>query len=150
MEYEVRLETVEPRMLAAARGRCTTMAEIPAKIRELLDQVWPYVKEHKIQTTGINVVLYRPEPEGLQMEAGAWVTSAFPESPQVVQRSTPGGMVATTTHVGPYQGIPAAHDAIAKWCRDNHRERAGPNWEVYGHWTDDPAKLQTDIFHLLR
>jgi hypothetical protein len=30
---------------------------------------------------------------------------------------------------------------------------AGPNWEVYGHWTDewnsDPAKIRTDVFYLL-
>lgn len=150
MAYEVHLETVQPRMLAAARGLCTAMPDIPAKIHELLDQVWPYVRQQQIQTTGINVVLYRPEPEGLRMEAGVWVLSAFPESPQVIQTSTPGGLAATTTHMGPYYGIPNAHDAILKWCAANHRERAGPTWEVYGHWSDDPAKLRTDIFHLLR
>jgi len=26
---------------------------------------------------------------------------------------------------------------------------AGPNWEIYGHWTDDPAQLRTDVFYLL-
>ena len=150
MAYEVHLETVQPRMLAAARGRCATMADIPAKIHELLDQVWPYVKQHQIKTTGINVVLYRPEPDGLQMEAGVWVTEPFPESAPIIQTSTPGGPAATTTHMGPYSGIPNAHDAIVKWCSANHRERAGPTWEVYGHWSDDPAKLRTDIFHLLR
>jgi hypothetical protein len=23
-------------------------------------------------------------------------------------------------------------------------------WEIYGDWDEDPAKLRTDIFHLLR
>jgi effector-binding domain-containing protein len=147
--YEVHLETVQPRMLVAAQGRCTTMADIPAKIHELLDQVWPYVKQHRIQTTGINVVLYRPKPDGLEMEAGVWVAEPFSESAQIIQTATPGGLTATTTHIGPYNGIPAGHDAITKWCADNHRELAGPAWEVYGHWSDDAAKLRTDIFHLL-
>ena len=150
MGYEVRLETVQPRMLAAACGLCTNMADIPAKIHELLGQVWSYVRRHQIQTTGINVVLYRPEPEGLRMEAGVWVTQSFPESAQVIQTSTPGGLTAMTTHTGPYYGIPGAHDAIIQWCAANHRERVGPNWEVYGHWNEDPAQLRTDIFHLLR
>jgi hypothetical protein len=24
------------------------------------------------------------------------------------------------------------------------------SWELYGHWEDDPAKLRTDVFYLLR
>ena len=27
---------------------------------------------------------------------------------------------------------------------------AGPNWEVYGHWHDDPSQLRTDVFYLLQ
>ncbi len=27
---------------------------------------------------------------------------------------------------------------------------AGPSWEVYGHWHEDPAQLKTDIYYLLR
>ena len=26
---------------------------------------------------------------------------------------------------------------------------AGPCWEVYGDWHDDPAKRRTDMYHLL-
>jgi len=26
---------------------------------------------------------------------------------------------------------------------------AGPRWEVYGHWSDNPATRRTDIFYLL-
>jgi hypothetical protein len=25
----------------------------------------------------------------------------------------------------------------------------GVDWEIYGHWDDDPAKLRTDVFYLL-
>jgi hypothetical protein len=42
-----------------------------------------------------------------------------------------------------------AHDAIRQWCRDNERQIAGPNWEVYGHWSDDPDQRRTDVFYLL-
>ena len=26
---------------------------------------------------------------------------------------------------------------------------AGPNWEVYTHWEEDPAKLRTEVYYLL-
>ena len=63
--------------------------------------------------------------------------------------STPAGTVATTVHMGPYDQMRPAHEAIHQWAGENGRKLAGPSWEVYGHWSDDPAKLRTDIFYLL-
>ncbi len=53
--------------------------------------------------------------------------------------------VATTIHMGPYSEIPSAHGAVRQWCEDHAHEIAGPNWEVYGDWSDDPNRLRTDI-----
>ncbi|HTP18344.1 MAG TPA: hypothetical protein VMJ65_01995 [Solirubrobacteraceae bacterium] len=30
------------------------------------------------------------------------------------------------------------------------RDLAGPRWEIYGHWREDPNELETEIFWLLR
>ncbi len=92
---------------------------------------------------GLNVVVYTcPEPGeqeiacGVQLEQGG-------------NASTPAGIVATTTYIGPYDRMKPAHDAIHSWARENGRQLAGPSWEVYGHWSDDPAQLRTDICYLL-
>jgi effector-binding domain-containing protein len=42
-----------------------------------------------------------------------------------------------------------AHNAIHQWAKENNQPLAGPSWEIYGHWTDDPAALRTDIYYLL-
>src|SRR5262249_28162531 len=68
----------------------------------------------------------------------------------VVCSSTPAGLVATTAHFGPYARLGEAHQAILRWCADHGYKLAGPSWEVYGHWDDDPAKLRTDIYYLLQ
>jgi hypothetical protein len=56
-------------------------------------------------------------------------------------------------HFGPYDRLPAAHHAIRRWCADHGDTAAGPNWEVYGHWTDewnnDPGKVRTDVSYLV-
>lgn len=61
--------------------------------------------------------------------------------------------MATTTHYGPYGRLGEAHEAIQRWCGDNGYTPAGPQWEIYGHWTDewnrDLSKIQTDVFYLL-
>ena len=64
--------------------------------------------------------------------------------------STPAGTAATTVYLGPYDQMKLAHEAIHQWARENGRRLAGPSWEVYGHWSDDPARLRTDIFICFR
>jgi hypothetical protein len=55
-----------------------------------------------------------------------------------------------TAHLGPYNRLGEAHAAIRKWCADHGHALTGVSWEIYGHWTDDPAQLRTDVFYLLR
>lgn len=33
--------------------------------------------------------------------------------------------------------------AVRAWYVAGGLELAGPNWEIYGDWNDDPAKLET-------
>jgi effector-binding domain-containing protein len=144
MNYEVRIERVEPRRLAVARGS-TTRAELGAAIIQLLDQVWPVLREQQVQT-GHNVVVYRG---GLrQIEAGVEVFGTFHETEAVHASSTPGGEVVTTAHWGEYSGLANAYAALARWCADNDRRTTGVSWEVYGDWHADPRQVRTDIFFL--
>jgi effector-binding domain-containing protein len=57
---------------------------------------------------------------------------------------------AMTTHHGDYGRMSEANAAILAWCRANGRLRAGPSWEVYGHWHEDPAQLRTEVYYLLQ
>jgi len=38
---------------------------------------------------------------------------------------------------------------VIEWCRSQGHRLSGTRWEVYGHWTDDPSKLRTDVYYLL-
>jgi hypothetical protein len=42
------------------------------------------------------------------------------------------------------------HDAILAWTRANGRALARRSWEIYGDWSDDPAKVETTICYLLK
>ena len=71
----------------------------------------------------------------------------------MVRSATPAGAVAWTTHLGPYAGLGAAHDAVHRWSAANGRKLAGPRWEVYGHWQEEwsssPSRIRTDVYYLL-
>jgi effector-binding domain-containing protein len=43
----------------------------------------------------------------------------------------PGGPVATTMHVGPYDTVASAYFALEAWMREHHYVQTGPPWEAY-------------------
>lgn len=143
---EVRTEHVAARPLAVASA-VTTAARLGDDIRSLLGLVWPVLRAQGVET-GLNVVVYRSNP--MTIEAGVEVLSAFDETERVRRSATPAGEAATTTHWGDYSQMRPAYQALEDWSRQTGRAFAGVSWEVYGHWSDDPAKVRTDIYFLLR
>lgn len=156
MPYEVVLCQVAPRTLAAAQTRVRAHTLVPS-IRPLFDEVYKYLNEAGVKERGLNVIVYWNEArrnlldseEGLVMEAGVEVYAALPQEGVVRAAATPAGRVAATVHVGPYDQMGKAHDAVRAWCAEQGHALAGPNWEVYGHWNDDPQQLRTEVFYLL-
>jgi len=100
--------------------------------------------------TGHNVVIYRDNPAALAVDVGVEVFAGFTGHGEIKPVSTPSGEVATTAHFGEYSEMAPAYAALEQWWNGNGRRPAGVSWEVYGDWEDDPAKLRTDIYFLLR
>jgi effector-binding domain-containing protein len=158
MGYDVQICEVSPQPLAAARGRGTAQ-DLAARLFALLDEVWEYLRANpQVKHEGLNVFLHLDKDgqdllhtaQGLPIEAGVKVIAPFESTGKVFCSATPGGMVATVAHIGPYEKLSEAHSAVRTWCQDNHRPIAGPNWEVYGHWNEEPEKLRTKVFYLLK
>jgi effector-binding domain-containing protein len=147
MQYEVVLATVEAGRIAAVRERVTP-ADIGSRFGPALDQVWQFVRDAGL-ATGHNVFLYDDANPGL-IEFGVQVGAKFEDGDVVVGSETPAGTIASTTHVGPYSELGAAHTAVRAWCHEEGRTMAGPFWEIYGDWDDDPTKLTTEVCYLLR
>jgi effector-binding domain-containing protein len=135
VQFAVEVKQLPEQPIAVVHGRAT-MANLPARIRELFDQFYASFQAKG----GLNIVLYAGSVAGdFEIACGVQVE-------QGGNASTPAGAVATTVYMGPYDQMKPAHTAIHQWARENNRRLAGPSWEVYGHWNDDPAKLRTDIF----
>jgi effector-binding domain-containing protein len=150
VDYTVVVTTVPERLIAGARQR-TTFKGISREIGGLLGSVWNSLKERpELRTDGHNVAVYWQETGEGSIEVGVQVVGHFAATDAVVCSATPAGIVATTYHLGAYGELGRAHKAVRAWCEQNGRALAGPFWEVYGHHTDDPAKLRTDVFYLLK
>ena len=147
----VRLVTVTPGPVAAVHRR-TTFPEVPRVLLAGLDPVWKLIRARGL-TFGHNVAVYRPLGGGaVELTCAVQVAAPFDhaDAGEVVCSETPGGDAATATHVGPYARLGETYDAVVAWVRTSGRRLAGVNWEIYGDWSDDPAKVRTDVFHLLK
>ena len=143
-------------MIVAARPVAGVRAQVPRgrvahEFGRHLDQVYAAARAGAVALDGQNIFIYRvATADRLTVDFCVGVTAPFAAVGAVVPLETPHGVAATTTHHGDYGGLGEANAAILAWCRANDRLRAGPSWEVYGHWHADPAQLRTDVYYLLR
>jgi effector-binding domain-containing protein len=146
--YEVRVSMAPGLLMAVASARVRP-GEVPKHLIPLLDTVYAFFKATGMKHRGINIGLYEAGSPEFMMHAGVQVDAAFDGSGGITCMRTPTGPAATVAHIGPYDGIPRAHEAVRAWARENGRRLTGVNWEVYGHWTDNPLELRTDIWYSL-
>jgi effector-binding domain-containing protein len=147
MPYQIELKQVDAQLTAVVRQRAA-QSQLSVVVPQLCGEVWEFAKSAGLPRPGRHVALYL---DGMiNLEVGALVDQPFAGSDRVVCSSTPAGLVATTQHVGPYNRLGDAHEAIRDWCARHGHSGAVPNWEIYGHWNDDPAQLITDVYYLLQ
>jgi hypothetical protein len=151
MEYDVRLEQLSSRPLAVVRRRASSH-ELARVVPDACGTVWGVVRALKVPGAGRHIAIYWDGQ--INLEVGVELDTPFAGHGEVVASATPAGTVVTTAHFGPYDRLHEAHEAIRQWCANDACPPAGPNWEIYGHWTDecntDPGKIRTDVFYLLK
>ena len=147
MEYACSVVQAVAHQTAAVR-RPFDVSTLSSTIISGLDEVYAFLKTGAIKQKGLNVVVY--DSNAHITEIGVEVSGPFASTGPVTCSATPAGSAATTAHFGPYSNLPAAHKALRQWCAQNNKPLTGTSWEVYGHWNDDIAKVQTDVFYLLR
>jgi effector-binding domain-containing protein len=146
MSHEVRLTVTTARPTAVV-AQTTTWPEYPAVWGRLLDQVYACLRAGDVHG-GCNVMLYKDDVPNV--EVGVELDVPFTPTPPVVLSTLPAGETAMTVHRGPYAELGVAHQAVWDWCAAHRRQPAGPRWEVYGDWHEDPAQLETTVYYLLQ
>jgi effector-binding domain-containing protein len=148
MDDSVQLKQVESQFTAVIRRRVGGVSELPTVVPSLCGEVWTYVRAAGLPHPGRHLAVYLDSDWNI--EVGVEVTEPFAGEGDVVCSHTPAGLVATTFLLGPYSRLNEPHETIHRWCKQNGHTPVRPCWEVYGHWDDDPAKLRTDVFYLLK
>ena len=109
------------------------MKDIQKTPSEVLQGTFGYVMGTGAQPIGPPFTIYHQfDGEAVEVEGGC-PTATLPDGEgDVIADELPGGEVAFTWHVGPYDTMNLAHAALMARLQENGREQAGPLWEVSG------------------
>jgi effector-binding domain-containing protein len=150
MSHQVTLTHSEPTPLAVIRGRVPAK-ELSKFVPAACGEVWSFVRAAGLPKPGRHVAVYL-DGQG-SVEVGVELTAPFTGNDRVHCSHLPAGRVATTVHLGPYQLLSAAHNAIRAWCAEHGHRLSPVSWEIYGHWQEswnkDASQIRTDVFYLL-
>lgn len=148
MAYEIELKELDPQPMVSIRSTCK-VAEIGPILRETLLEVFHYLDRRGVRPAGPPFTRYHSyNGTDCEIEAGFPVAEPQPGEDRITAGELPGGTAACTVHVGPYEDLPDAHDALDRWIHERGRKSRGPQWESY--LTDpgkepDPHKRKTEL-----
>ncbi len=134
MAHEVGVREVRPQAMVGIRVT-TTPAELGQVLGEVLPEAWGYLRDRGIHPAGPPFARYLEYGEDrVDVEAGLPVAEAVAGEGRISAGERPGGEVAFAWHVGSYDTLSAAYEALEAWIGDQGRKPVGAPWEVY--WTD--------------
>ena len=131
-----------------------TMDKLGEIMGPLFGEVYGYIQQCGQQPAGMPFAIYHEmKGDSVELECGMPVGSPLDGAARVQPGELPCGMMATVTHMGPYEGLPQTWAALTEWMGSQGLNPAGAPWEVYV--TDpgaepDQSKWRTDIFFPVR
>jgi len=140
-------EIVElPERHAAVIGIDGRVDELPQLMGEAFGLTAQAIGASGAAIAGHPFARYHGFGERVQAEVGFPFTGSLVSTDRVRESILPGGLLVTTTHVGPYEEIGAAWDRATAWMREHAIKPSGPPWECYLTGPDEPGPPITEIY----
>ena len=127
--------------------------DIGSKSADALRRVAVHLARVGVPITGPAVTVFEAEGDAFSVTSGFVVESDVEPGEGVEPFRLPEIEVATTTHVGPYEELDKAYEALGRGAaaRGRRVDDTGPMWEEY--WSGPgtpPAERRTVVFRPLR
>jgi len=114
---------------------------------KLMDKMWQIVKSKGLKNKGLNVWVYEP---GEKVFAGVELDDGYQYSNELEQKNIYLEKYAYHKHIGPYNLIKQAGQDMKAELQQLGLETSMPYIEIYGHWTNDETKLETELLVSLK
>lgn len=114
---------------------------------KLMDKMWQIVKSNGLENKGKNIWIYEQDN---RVFAGAEL-EGIPKPDIILEHKN---LIFTKyayyKHIGPYNLIKQVGQTMKNEIKDKGFEITLPYIEIYGHWTNDESKLETELIMCLK
>ncbi len=114
---------------------------------KLMDRMWQIVKSNSLKNKGHNIWVYE---ENERVFAGVELDESPKNDTGLEQKSISIVKYAYCKHIGPYNLIKQTGQNMKNELQDRGFETTFPYIEIYGHWTNDETKLETELLMCLK
>lgn len=132
MSYTIDIVSAPPRHLAVKKFSVVTTADMGSHMGQAFGAVAQYAGEHGIPIEGPAIGHYTRTSEGFDVAAGFVVPQPIVSEGDIVGMDLPAVEIAMTTHIGPYEALTGAYQALADWAgRQGRLLDEHVAWEEY-------------------
>jgi effector-binding domain-containing protein len=151
--YTVATTRIVARPTAVVRGK-VPLTEVGGFVAHAFGSVAAYLERLDVAMAGMPYGRFRHLGDGeFEVEAGFPVATPIEPEGEVEPSSLPGGPAVSTWHLGPYDRVGPAYEAVLGWIERHGYEPEGPAWEVYytdPHLQPDPREWRTEVVQAYR
>jgi len=108
----------------------------------LMDKIWPLIKSKGLKHKGLNIWVYELLEKvfaGVELEDPAAKDTGLEQKTILLSK------YAYCKHIGPYNQLKQTGDNMQNEIRKMGLKPVLPYIEIYGHWTNDETKLETEL-----
>jgi effector-binding domain-containing protein len=137
--------TAQPVLSIRARG---AVKDLPGILGRSYGILGAYLGRMGQQPAGAPfIAYYNQDMQNLDLEIGFPVAKKLPGQGEIQASEIPGGKAASCIHVGPYDKIAPAYEALGQWMQSKGHQGTGVCYEIYLNDPQQtpPDKLQTQI-----
>jgi len=107
-----------------------------------MNRMWREVRSRDLANKGINIWVYEP---GNAMFAGVELIAPPPADLALDRKEVFLAKYVYFKHIGSYDGIKDSGLRVSEEFKRAGIKTGLPYLEIYGHWTEDESKLETEL-----
>jgi effector-binding domain-containing protein len=146
MAYHCQLKEQPAQPALSVRTRAA-VGDLPALFGKAYGAIMQYLGELGEQPAGMPfAAYYNMDMQNLDVEIGFPVARGLAARGEIQASQFPGGKLASVMHVGPYDQMGAAYEALTQWVTEHGYESTGVAYELYYSGPETPPQeIRTEI-----
>ncbi len=151
MSYECVLKQ-QPAQPALTVRTHAPVQDLPKLFGRVYGEIMQYLGELGEQPAGMPFAAYHTmDMQNLDIEVGFPVAREIAGKGEFQASEFPGGRLASVIHIGPYEQLSLAYDALALWVKEQGYEPTGVSFELYYSEPETPPhEIRTEILFPLK